>query len=73
VDSITESQGRYVTPKVYAAVHGVSVQSLANWRYQDKKAKRSSALPGKPEYRFFGRSVRYWLPARNSQSGGRAA
>jgi hypothetical protein len=32
---------------------------LANWRYQDRKAGRSGAAPGFPEYRLFGGCVRY--------------
>lgn len=54
--------GRWVTAAEYAAHIGVSVQTLANWRWQDRKAGRDGPGPGKPLYRRFGRSVRYLLP-----------
>jgi non-ribosomal peptide synthetase component F len=53
--------GRWVTAAEYAAFAGVSVQTLANWRWQDRKAGRDGPAPGKPLYRRFGRAVRYFL------------
>lgn len=55
--------GRWVTAAVYARVAGISTNTLANWRYQDRKAGRNEAEPDKPRYRYFGSAVRYWLPA----------
>ncbi|HXG33308.1 MAG TPA: hypothetical protein VNJ11_08080 [Bryobacteraceae bacterium] len=36
---------RWVTASEYAAYAGVSVQTLANWRWQDRKAGRDHAAP----------------------------
>lgn len=58
----TAPTGRWVTEKVYAQVHGLSPQTLCNWRYRDRKAGRDHAEPGYPQYSYFGRAVRYWLP-----------
>lgn len=54
--------GRWVTAAEYARLTGLSEQTLANWRYRDRKAGRTEAEPGKPRYRYFGKAVRYWLP-----------
>lgn len=54
--------GKWVTEKVYAEVHSLSKQVLANWRHRDLLAGRTEAGPGFPMYRRFGRAVRYWLP-----------
>lgn len=56
------AEGRWVTAAEYARVTGLSVQTLANWRYRDRRAGRTEAEPGKPRYRYFGNAVRYWLP-----------
>lgn len=53
--------GRWVTEQVYAELHCLSRQTLANWRYRDNKAGRDQAESGYPQYRRFGRAVRYWL------------
>lgn len=58
-----ELLGRWVSAKEYARLTGLSVQTLANWRSQDRKAGRQGAAPDKPVYRRFGRAVRYWVPA----------
>lgn len=55
--------GRWVTAATYARVAGISIQTLANWRYKDRRAGRKEAQPDKPRYRYFGAAVRYWLPA----------
>ncbi len=55
--------GRWVTAKEFARMAGIGVQTLANWRWQDRRAGREEAEPGKPRYRYFGSAVRYWLPA----------
>jgi hypothetical protein len=52
---------RWVTEQAYATIHSISRQTLTNWRYQDKRAGRDHAAPGFPEYRRFGRAVRYRL------------
>jgi hypothetical protein len=53
--------GRWVTGKVYGEIHNIHPQTLANWRYFDRKAGRRQAEPGYPVYRYFGKAVRYWL------------
>ncbi|MCS7316269.1 MAG: hypothetical protein NZ554_12420 [Bryobacteraceae bacterium] len=53
----------WVTAREYARLTGLSMQTLANWRSQDRKAGRQEAAPGKPVYRRFGRAVRYLVPA----------
>jgi hypothetical protein len=55
--------GRWITERQYAELTSISKQTLANWRFRDKKAGRSGAAPGFPVYRRFGRSVRYWVDA----------
>ena len=57
-----ELGGRWVTDRVYSQLHEISRQTLANWRYRDRKAGRTQAAPGYPIYRHFGEAVRYWLP-----------
>jgi hypothetical protein len=54
--------GRWVTAGRYARLHDLSVQTLANWRHQDKVLGRNSARPGYPTYRRYGGAVRYLLP-----------
>lgn len=53
--------GRWVTEQVYSAHTSITRQTLTNWRYKDRLAGRSAALPGYPVYRKFGNAVRYWL------------
>jgi hypothetical protein len=55
--------GRHVSAKVYSYVTGVREDVLGNWRWQDRKlkAQRKEPKPNRPEYRYFGESVRYWL------------
>ena len=55
--------GRWIKEAEFAGIHGLSRQTLCNWRYRDRKAGRTAAAPGYPQYRYFGRAVRYWLPA----------
>jgi hypothetical protein len=57
------AKGRWVTSQVFAQIHGLALQTLANWRYQDHKANRTGARPGYPAYKRFGGAIRYWLPA----------
>jgi hypothetical protein len=61
--------GRWVTEKVYAPIHGLAPQTLANWRYRDRLAGRDCAAPGFPRYKRFGTAVRYWLPADDGVGG----
>jgi hypothetical protein len=56
-------RARWVTERVYAEVYGLSRQTLTNWRYRDRLAGRSTAAPGQPVYRTFGRAVRYLIEA----------
>jgi hypothetical protein len=57
------AKGGWVSECEFARLHGLARQTLANWRHRDRKAGRDHALPGYPQYRRFGRCVRYWLPA----------
>lgn len=63
---IQVAAGRWVTEKLYADLHGLSKQTLTNWRYRDRKAGRDQAGPGYPQYRYFGHAVRYWLAGGNA-------
>ena len=55
--------GQWVKDTVYARIHGIHRQTLANQRYRDRKAGRSGAALGYPFYKKFGGSIRYWLPS----------
>jgi len=55
------SRGKWVTEVVFAEIHGLSRQTLCNWRYRDHLAGRNEAEAGYPVYKRFGRAVRYWL------------
>ena len=55
--------GHWIKEAEFASMHELSRQTLCNWRYRDRKAGRTQASPGYPQYRYFGRAVRYWLPA----------
>jgi len=59
---IIRRHGRWVTEKQYSEIHSIPKASLANWRFRDRMAQRPGAAPGMPQYRHFGRAVRYWLP-----------
>jgi hypothetical protein len=61
VDAETLSGVRWVSEKVFAEIHGLSRQTLTNWRYRDRRAGRREAPPGYPQYRYFGSAVRYKL------------
>jgi hypothetical protein len=50
---------RWVRARAYSAGHDIPVQTLANWRYKDRRAGRVEALPGHPYYKYFGNTVRY--------------
>ena len=63
--------GRWIKDAEFARIHGLSRQTLCNWRYRDRKAGLTQAAPGYPQYRYFGRAVRYWLAAE--QPAGAAA
>jgi hypothetical protein len=56
------TRGRWITDRAYSDLHGIPRQTLINWRHRDRKAGRDQAEAGYPEYRYFGRAVRYWLP-----------
>ena len=60
------ARGRWVTERAYAEWHGLSKQTLTNWRWRDRKAGLSEAAAGYPQYRRFGRAVRYWLPSEDA-------
>jgi hypothetical protein len=53
-----------VTEQIYANLHSISRQTLCNWRYRDRRAGRCQAMIGYPHYRYFGSTVRYWLPSQ---------
>jgi|HubBroStandDraft_5_1064220.scaffolds.fasta_scaffold111269_2 hypothetical protein len=65
--------GVWVTEKTYAATYVLNRQSLANWRMGDRRAGRTCARLGYPQYRYFGRTVRYRLEAEDSQQGEQAS
>ena len=54
-------KSRWVSEKAYATRHGLSRQTLCNWRYRDRLAGRTEAEVGFPVYRKFGQAVRYLL------------
>ena len=60
---VDQIERRWVMAAEYAKAHSLAVQTLANWRHEDNKAKRRGPRPGFPAYRKFGNAVRYWLPA----------
>jgi hypothetical protein len=64
-DSIL-TEGRWVTEATFSEIHGISRQTLANWRYRDRQAGRVGAASGYPVYKRFGRAVRYLLPAAHA-------
>jgi hypothetical protein len=49
----------WVTEKEYARLHGLSRQTLTNWRYRDRRAGRREAPAGYPQYKYFGQPFRY--------------
>lgn len=61
VSTASAPKRRWITEKEYAEIHELSVQTLRNWRYQDRQTGRDGAAPGKPAYRRFGSAVRYLL------------
>jgi hypothetical protein len=60
---VAPQPGRWIKEAEFASIHGLSRQTLCNWLYRDRKAGRTQAASGYPQYRYFGRAVRYWLPA----------
>ena len=58
---VTPVTGRWVTDRIYSELHNISRQTLANWRFRDRRAGRSGAPPGYPVYRYFGGAVRYFV------------
>jgi len=58
----TQASGSWVTEIAFAEHFNISRQTLSNWRWQDSLIGRDGAAPGKPQYRRFGRAIRYWLP-----------
>ncbi len=55
-------EARLVTEAEYSQLTGIARGTLRNWRYQDRREGRDGARPGYPEYRRFGRAVRYRPP-----------
>ena len=49
----------WVTAREYSKRHNIHLCTLGNWRFRDLQAGRSSAPDGYPEYRRFGRAIRY--------------
>jgi hypothetical protein len=64
--------GRYVRDVEFAKIHSIPRQTLANWRYRDRKAGRSGAALGYPFYKRFGPCVRYWLASSDRTREGAA-
>jgi hypothetical protein len=56
----------WVTAERYSQIYSISVQTLANWRFKDRRAGRTEARPGFPRWRRFGRAVRYLLEEETS-------
>ena|SRR5579872_3732112 len=56
-----QRRGQWVSERTFEEITGISRQTLTNWRYKDRKQGRTTAPPGFPEYRLFGRTVRYWV------------
>jgi len=50
---------QWVTAERYSQIYSISIQTLANWRFKDRRAGRKTARPGFPKYRYFGTAVRY--------------
>ena len=57
---------RWVTAARYSQIHSISVQTLANWRFKDRRDGRTEARAGFPRWRYFGRAVRYLLEEETS-------
>ena len=62
VTPVELTHGRWITDLAYSTLYGIPRQTLINWRHRDRKAGRDCAEPGYPEYKRFGKAVRYWLP-----------
>jgi hypothetical protein len=58
--------GLWVTERVYAEIHSLTKNTLANWRWRDRRAGRKEAEEGKPQYKRFGHSVRYWVSGESA-------
>ncbi len=70
---ITPNTARWITAKSFAEIHGLTCQTLANWRCLDRKAGMEPR-PGYPTYRRFGKAVRYlYEPDARVVSGGNGA
>ena len=52
---------RWVTEASYSEIYSISRQTLANWRYRDRRSGRTEAPSGFPKYRRFGKAIRYLL------------
>jgi hypothetical protein len=59
--TVTSRGGRWVSDREYAELADLPRQTLANWRFRDRKAGRRQPDPSYPIYRYFGGAVRYWL------------
>ena len=49
----------WLTELRFAERYDIPRQTLANWRYRDKKRGRTEAASGFPTYQRFGRAIRY--------------
>lgn len=61
--------GVWITEKEYAALYALNRQTLSMWRFDDRKAGRTCALPGYPTYRKIGNAVRYLVEPLRGQAG----
>lgn len=59
----------WVTEREYARFFSLNRQSLANWRWADRRLGLKSARPGYPTYKYIGGTVRYLLD-RSTRPGG---
>ena len=55
----TSEKRLWLSAREFSELTGISVQTLANWRYRDRKEGRKYPKPGFPFYRRIGGVIRY--------------
>jgi hypothetical protein len=65
---MVQAAQRWITEREYAEIHGLSAQTLRNWRFKDRRAGRAEAASGYPRYRYFGGAVRYEFEIRATET-----
>lgn len=58
-DNLLSGNIRWISGRELARLLHLHPQTLGNWRYQDRRAGRDHAAPGRPLYKRFGGAVRY--------------